>query len=148
MVIEMDAGPREGAPTRQVVTAFLEHNGRILLLRRSPLVRSFGGRWAAVSGSIPPGTSPLEQAYQEISEEVGLARDQVAFVRRGPPMLVRDSARTWLIHPMLFRTRDPSRVRLNWENTEARWAPPSSISGLVTVPDLHIAWELLSPWRA
>lgn len=142
-----DAVPREGAPTRQVVTAFLEHNGRVLLLRRSLLVRSFGGRWAGVSGSIPPGTSPLEQAYQEIAEEVGLARDQVAFVRGGPPLLVRDAGRAWLIHPLLFRVRDPSRVRLNWENTEARWAPPSRIPHLVTVPDLHDAWEHLSPWR-
>jgi len=134
-----------GAEPRPVVTSFLEHEGRVLLLRRSPLVRSFPGRWAGVSGSIPVGVSAVDQAYQEILEEVGLNREQVALVRTGPPTLVRDHGRAWLIHPFLFRVADPSRVRLNWENTEGRWVAPASIADHLTVPDLGAIWDGIAP---
>ena len=54
-----------------VVTCFLTHRGRILLLKRSDRVGSYRGRWAGVSGYME--TEPDAQALVEIFEETGLA---------------------------------------------------------------------------
>jgi len=53
-----------------VVTCFLlDPGGRLLILRRGSKVGTYQGRWAGVSGYLE--TDPEEQAYTELSEEVG-----------------------------------------------------------------------------
>src|SRR5262249_45271451 len=95
------------APTA-VVTSFLlrrsSQGDEILLQRRSGRVRTYQGAWAGVSGYLEPGVTPLEQAYTEIGEETGLARDQVALLVTGAPMPVQDTAHSlsWVVHPFLF----------------------------------------------
>lgn len=127
---------------RPVVTAFLVHKGKVLLLRRSRRVRTFPGKWAGVSGSIPPGTSPLAQAYQEIMEETGITPEGLTLCAHGTPLLVRDDeAREWLVHPFAFCVHDPSAIRLDWEHTDMRWMEPEAMRTLPTVPGLWEAWD-------
>ena len=128
---------------QRVVTAFLQHAGKILLLRRSAAVRTFPGRWAAVSGSIDGGRTPEEQARVEISEEIGLGDDDIALRVVGVPLLAEDppSGRTFLVHPFAFAVGDPEKLRLNWENTEARWIAPEELARFETVPRLGDTWE-------
>jgi 8-oxo-dGTP pyrophosphatase MutT (NUDIX family) len=131
----------------RVVTCFLEHKGRILILRRSQQVETYRGRWAGVSGVIE-AASPLEQALREISEETGLGPRDVELLREGEPLEVedRDGGVVWLVHPFLFRVKDPSRIRLDWEHTEHRWVEPKELAHLDTVPRLKDAWERL--WKS
>ncbi|MGH2410287.1 MAG: NUDIX domain-containing protein, partial [Chloroflexota bacterium] len=128
---------------QSVVTAFLEHDGKILLLRRSDRVRTFQGRWAGVSGSIDPGRSPEQQARVEIFEETGLVDVDVRLAAAGEPLPVNDpdGARRWLVHPFRFRVLQPERIRLNWENAEARWIDPSDLGAYDTVPNLGKTWQ-------
>ncbi|MBI2165388.1 MAG: NUDIX pyrophosphatase [Chloroflexi bacterium] len=131
---------------RQVVTAFLEHQGQILLLKRSQRVGTFRGRWAGVSGGIPEGVRPLSQALREIEEEVGLPELQVELLRSGDPVVVTDEEdHQWLVHPFLFRIGDPSQVLLDWEHTESRWVKPEEIARFHTVPGLKQTWDQL--WK-
>ena len=58
---------------RHVVTAFLTRGNQVLLLRRTDRVSTYKGRWAGVSGSVEAGSTPIEQAIQEIEEETGLS---------------------------------------------------------------------------
>ena len=47
---------------RRVVTCFLMHQGKLLVLRRSAKVRTYQGKWAGVSGyieDIPAMPPPL-----------------------------------------------------------------------------------------
>lgn len=127
-----------------MVTAFLRRGERVLLLRRSHLVGTFRGRWAGVSGSIPEGVSPLEQALREIREETGLGPGQVALERVGRPLLVVDEqGRRWEVHPFLFRLVGDPPIRLDWEHTEARWVHPGDIPRFPTVPGLPETWARL-----
>lgn len=127
---------------RDVVTCFLEHEGLVLVLRRSGQVRTHQGRWAGVSGYLEAAT-PLEQAYQELQEEVGLGPDDVELVAQGEPLDIPDPPNDtlWRVHPFRFLLRDPSRVRLDWEHTESRWVPPEEIAVLETVPQLEATWR-------
>ncbi len=100
-----------------VVTCFLlrraEDGDSILVLRRSERASTYRGRWAAVSGYLESET-PLEQAYREIEEEVGLARGDVRLLAEGEPLTVVDDSidTRWTVHPFLFEALRPERLRL------------------------------------
>ena len=121
----------------EVVTAFLRHAGRILLVQRSRRVGSYQGRWSAISGYLEDAT-PLLQARREIREETGLAGDEVHLVAQAEPIAIQapELGRLWLVHPLLFDIDDPEHVRLDWENVEARWVEPDEIENYATVPKL------------
>ena len=96
---------------RHVVTCFLEHDGKIMILRRSERVGTYRGKWAGVSGYIEPGSTPSQQAWTEIKEEAGLESDDVELVQEGETLEVVDAelGRKWIVHPVRFRvsaTRD------------------------------------------
>ena len=127
-----------------VVTCFLEHRGKILLLRRSDRVGSYRGRWAGVSGYLE--TEPDTQALTEISEETGLDAVDVTLVRRGEPLRTSDAGldTTWVVHPYRFRVRTPEKICLDWEHHEMRWIDPAEIEKYPTVPRLAETWAQVS----
>ncbi|KKL63512.1 hypothetical protein LCGC14_2174360 [marine sediment metagenome] len=129
----------------QVVTCFLLRRGEggpsassgqaeVLLLRRSERVATYRGRWAGVSGYLEAGT-PLEQAYREIEEEVGLERADVRLLAQGEPFTVPDEAidRRWMVHPFLLEVLRPEHVRLDWEHTESRWVKPEELAAVPAI---------------
>ena len=109
----------------------------ILLLRRSQRVSTYRGLWATVSGYLE-AESPLEQAYREIEEEVGLGRGDVRLLAQEEPFVVPDATidTRWTVHAFLFETLRPERLRLDWEHTESRWVRPEELPDLETVPAL------------
>ncbi len=125
-----------------VVTCFLLRRERgvdeLLLLRRSERVGTYRGRWAGVSGHVEEGVAPLDQAYREMGEEVGLGRDGVRLLAEGEPLIVVDESieTRWTVHPFLFEMVQPDDVRLDWEHTESRWVRPEEVLALETVPGL------------
>ena len=121
----------EGGPST------ISGQAEILLLRRSHRVSTYRGLWATVSGYLE-AESPLEQAYREIEEEVGLGRGDVRLLAQGEPLVVPDAKidTRWTVHPFLFETLRPERLRLDWEHTESRWLRPEEMAHLETVPAL------------
>lgn len=137
--------------TREVVTSFLEHQGKILLLRRSGRVRTYQNHWAGVSGSIDPGRTPEEQARLEILEETGLTDADVRLVSVGQPLEIDDpSIRThWIVHPFRFDVPQPGRFKTDWEHVETRWINPADLRSYETVPNLPETWERVAGrWRS
>ena len=126
----------------EVVTCFLLRRGEggdtLLLLRRSDRVSTYQGLWASVSGYLE-SEPPLEQAYREIAEEVGLHRNEVRLLAQGEPLVAVDETidTRWTVHPFLFEVLQPERVRLDWEHVESRWVRVEEMGGLETVPRLE-----------
>jgi 8-oxo-dGTP pyrophosphatase MutT (NUDIX family) len=122
---------------KKVVTSFIRHRDRILLLRRSGRVGTYRGKWAGVSGYLEE-SSPLAQALKEIYEETGLDDSQVRLVSTGRPLEVLDKnlGTCWLVHPFLFETDEPEKIRLDWEHVEMQWVEPAELRELPTVPKL------------
>jgi len=127
---------------REVVTSFLQHRGKILILRRSSKVGTYRGRWAGISGYIEKGDQPLTRAIKEIKEEVGLSQDAVRLIRQGEPVRVSDSEKNilWIVYPFLFETKTET-IKINWENLEYKWIVPSDLAKCKTVPKLKEAFD-------
>jgi len=131
--------------THHVVTCFLTHGGKVLILRRSERVGSYRGRWAAVAGYMEKDA--LAQALQEIREETGLAADALRLLATGGTVEAADPQLdvTWIIHPFLFEVDDPAAIHLDWEHTELRWVLPDEIEQYQTVPKLKEALAAVLP---
>ncbi|MCG6916787.1 MAG: NUDIX pyrophosphatase [Deltaproteobacteria bacterium] len=127
---------------QDVVTVFLTWGAKVLVLKRSRKVGTYKGHWAGVSGYLE-SADPLEQAYVEMAEELGLGKEDVSMVRMGKPLEVFDPARerAWRVHPFLFIVHKPDKIRLDWENVEMRWILPEEIVQLQTVPALKEALD-------
>jgi 8-oxo-dGTP diphosphatase len=128
---------------RHVVTCFLEHDGRVMILRRSGRVGTYRGKWAGVSGYIEEGISASEQAWTEVKEEAGLGGADVEMVQEGQLLEVVDAelGRKWIVHPFRFKVLRPEKIKIDWEHTEAKWISPEEIGRHETVPNLLEAWQ-------
>lgn len=133
---------KEALERREVVTAFLRREGKVLLLRRSHRVGSYQGLWAGVSGYLEDPT-PLAQALREIREETGLEKKQMKLVKAGQPLEVPapEMGVCWVVHPFLFDIEGDASIRLDWENMELRWVEPGKLKEYSTVPALVEALE-------
>jgi len=146
----MSSVERPSDPT-PVVTAFLLRQGQegeeVLLVRRSERVRTYQGAWAGVSGYLEADVTPLEQAYTELREEMGLNSSSVTLVKTGTPLLVEDGAQGlhWLVHPFLFTLHSMQDLKLDWEAVEMRWVRPDDLRAYSTVPMLAEALAEVDP---
>jgi ribose 1,5-bisphosphate isomerase len=124
------------------VTSFLQHEQRILLLRRSSKVGSYQGKWAGVSRYLEEDEDPLQRARVEIEEEVGLNSAQATLVRSGELLRAFDGQKdtVWIVHPFLFEIRE-LKIQLDWEHTESKWIEADELSSYETVPKLKEAFE-------
>lgn len=136
------AEQQEMGEFQDVVTVFLTHGSKILVLKRSREVGTYKGHWAGVSGYLE-SEDPLKQAYTEMAEEVGLSKQDLTLVKAGNPLEIVDDAqnRAWRVHPFLFSVHEPDKIRLDWENIAMRWILPEEIDQLKTVPALKEALD-------
>lgn len=121
----------------RVITVFLMHEGKVLILRRSDKVRTMKHRWAGISGYIEGNENVLERAYKEVSEETGFSSKEIELVKTAEPLEVPDKEldTLWIVHPHLFKTSSTD-VKLDWEHDQYRWIEPAEITSYDTVPML------------
>ena len=135
---------REAKVRNDIVTAFIEYRGKILLLRRSQKVKTMKGKWAGVSGYIEKSEDPVRRAITEIKEETGFTDENIKFLEEGKPLEAADNMRpnniTWVVHPFYFRS-NTNDVQLDWEHDAYKWIHPSELEKFDTVPRLKEAFD-------
>lgn len=140
-----------GPNPTHVVTCFLLRreagHDEVFLVRRSQRVRTYRGAWAAVSGYLEPGVSPLEQAYTEIREEAGVTANELRLLNEGGTIAFTDETigQSWVVHPFLFALAPAAALKTDWEATEHRWIAPETIGAYETVPKLAEALAAVYP---
>ena len=123
----------------KIVTSFLRHNDKVLILKRSNKVKTMKGLWAGVSGIIENNELPLERAKKEIFEELGIVEENISLVKSTKEMKVNSPQyknHEWEIFPFMFETNNPT-ITLNWENSEFRWIKINELTKFETVPSLQ-----------
>lgn len=122
----------------KIVTSFLKHNDKFLLLKRSTKVKTMRGLWAGVSGIIEHEEDPLSRAKIEIFEELGMPENKIRLLKSASKMKVHSPQyenHEWEIFPFLFEVMNPE-ITLNWENSEYRWIEASELENYETVPSI------------
>jgi 8-oxo-dGTP pyrophosphatase MutT (NUDIX family) len=124
----------------QVVTCILEHDGKILLFKRSSLVGTYRGLWGGVAGYVEELEDPYDTAVKEIRQEAGIDVDALELVRKGEPIEFSDTydgrRYDWIVYPFLFHIESKELVRVDWEHEEYRWVSLSEVKKFDTVPGL------------
>jgi 8-oxo-dGTP pyrophosphatase MutT (NUDIX family) len=125
-----------------VVTAFLEFDGKILILKRSKSVKTMKEKWGAVSGYLE-NKDPLSQAIIEVYEETGLDSSTIKLVRSGDVLAVIDPGNpdiSFNVHPFLFQSKS-GKVILSREHDQFKWINMNELWKYDTVPKLKEAYE-------
>ena len=124
-----------------VVTVFLIHKGRVALVRRSDRVSTYRGCFSGISGYLEG--DPDDHFQTELKEETGLEPDDYILLKKGGTLKVIDKnlGKSWIVHPYLCEVKDPSRIKLDWENTELIWIEPNKMADFNTVPSLKEAFD-------
>jgi len=130
----------------KIVTSFLKNDDKILILRRSDMVKSMKGLWSGVSGIIEKDEEPLIRAKIEIFEEAGLEEKHIKLLKSPEQIRVESPQyrnHKWEIFPFLFETKN-TEIKLNWENSEFKWVEVNQLKEFETVPNLEeILFSLL-----
>jgi len=129
----------KGSDMSRVVTCLLiNEDGKLLILRRSRMVKTYKGLWGGVAGYIEENEKPYETALKEIREEVGIEKKNAALIREIEPFEFDDfhdeRKYDWFIHPFLFKIKVVEKLKIDWEHSEYKWIDPSEIENFDTVP--------------
>jgi len=127
---------------KNVVTCFLEFNGKILILKRSEKVGSNRGKWAGVTGYIESIETPYQTALKEVFQETNLTPEDAELITRGKLFSVpHNKNMVWKVYPYLFRVKNPDKIEINWEHKETKWIKPEDLFKYKTIPKFREALE-------
>lgn len=129
-----DSPPPGFNPKFEAVGCFLEHQEKILLLKRG-VHKSNGGTWGLPGGKIEPGETVTAAIKREITEETGLMVAEGEFKKQFH-VFVRYPEFDFIYH--VFRTlkTDPAPIRINpREHDEFAWVVPAESDRLNLMPD-------------
>jgi A/G-specific adenine glycosylase len=108
--------PSKPVPTRRVAVGVIEHNGRMLIVRR-PQDGLLGGLWEFPGGKIEEGESAEDAVRREIMEEVGMEVEVTSFVTR-----VRHAYSHFKVELDVFRCRPRGTPAVSLSGpTDHRW---------------------------
>ena len=118
----------------------LNKDGKLLILKRSDKVKTYKGLWGGVAGYVEKNEKPYETAIKEINEEVGINKENVSLIKKLDPIFFTDfyeqKRYDWEIFVFLFKIKEKTKIKIDWEHSEYRWIEPSDIINYNTVPHL------------
>ena len=130
-------------PLSRVISSFLVHQRKFLILKRSMFVGSFQGYWSCISGYREEDEKPLETALREILEETQKTRDSLTLQKSAGPFYSEIPAVIFESHWFLFESEDKD-ICLDWEHDEFKWIKPAEIGKFKTVPWLESMIKILT----
>ena len=128
-----------------VITIFVKHKGKILLLKRSDKVLEYKNLWNTVSGYLDELKPIEEKAKEELKEEVGIEGKDISEIKLGEIYKFTDRTiqKTWVILPILVQLNEKPKIKLDWEHSEYKWIAPEDLKKYAIVPKLQKSWQNL-----
>jgi 8-oxo-dGTP pyrophosphatase MutT (NUDIX family) len=119
-----------------VVTSILEHDNRVLILKRSEKIKSYKHKWSCISGYFENNEDLLSRALIEIYEETGISKDDMTLIRILQQVKIElENNKLLTIQPFFFSSKT-NIISLNWENSDYKWIKEEQVKNYDTVPKL------------
>ncbi len=132
------------ASVSPAVLCFVMCKGKLLLAKRGQKVLAYPGKWHGIGGFLDDPQKSLQQKiYEELNEELGIRKEDIAEISTGKVIRVDDPFlhRTWDLYLSVVELKIQTVIRLDWEHTEYRWITPEDIEKYDTVPGLDHAFH-------
>jgi isopentenyldiphosphate isomerase len=126
-----------------VLTIFIKHQQKILLLKRSDKVLTYKEKWNTVAGYLDEIAPIKNKIYEELEEELNIKTDNIALIRIGSHFEFFDSviSKTWIVFSVLVSLHQKPDIHLDWEHTNYQWIDPEDLDEYKTVPKLMISFQ-------
>ncbi len=114
---------------RYVVLIFLkDENGKTLLVKRSEKKEFYPGKWTGISGHVE-NNKPLESAYRELFEEVGLSKNDIENLEyfENVRIIDHDLNILWIVKPFTAKIKNHSILRKSEEIEDYKFFNESEI---------------------
>jgi 8-oxo-dGTP diphosphatase len=119
-----------------VVTSIIENDNKILILKRSEIVKSFKNKWGGISGYFEKNEDLLSRALVEIYEETKINKQDIILRKiLGQKIIQIETGKVIIIQPFYFSSKT-KKISLNWEHTEYMWITKDQKNKYDTVPKL------------
>ena len=128
--------PENFNPKFIVVSAFLQHRGKILLLKRQNS-KPEGNTWGMPAGKVDSKESIYDGVIREIREETGvdINRDDIEYFRE---FFVRYPDYDFIYHIFSTRFDDKPEIIINRdEHKKFKWVEPEEALKLSLIQDLE-----------
>ena len=123
--------------------AFVEHEGKVLILRESATHKSNtgAGSYDVPGGRVDAGENPMEALRREVKEETGLEVEigqLFSMLEWQRPIYGEDCQ----IFGLYFRcTTTDTAVQLSKEHDQFEWIDPKDHESYTTIGDMHKVFE-------
>jgi 8-oxo-dGTP pyrophosphatase MutT (NUDIX family) len=127
-----------------VINCVLKYRDKILVVQRSEDLNFYPGYWTGISGFLDDQKSLAEKVFEELSEEVGLPKAQVARIRLGEIFDQEEPKynKTWIVHPVLVEVKT-DKIKLDWEGQNYQWLSLKEVNKLKLLPGFDQVLENL-----
>ena len=105
------------------------------LLQKRSLYTHGGGTWSIPGGALRRGESPVDGAFRETAEELGVLPAGLVYTG-----IVTTDFGGWQYHTIVFRSAEMFTAIGNWEVAEHRWVTAAGLDGLLLHPGFAAAF--------
>lgn len=116
------------AQSAPIVACVIEHNGKMLIAKRSESVGHNKNRWDVITGYVDdPSKSEIEHTITELEEELGIKKTSIHDIKMIKSFDFTDefSGIHLLVFAVLIILTDKPSIRLNHENIDFKWINPT-----------------------
>jgi ADP-ribose pyrophosphatase YjhB (NUDIX family) len=126
-----------------VISVFIKHENKILLLKRSGKVSNYRGLWNALGGFLDELKPIKEKVLEEVKEETGIEEEEVREIKFGERKVVKDLKinKTWILFPVVVELKNKPEIKLDWESSDYKWISFEEIDNYDTVYKLKENFE-------
>lgn len=130
-----------------VINCVLKYKNKILIVKRSKKLNLYPNYWNGISGFLDDQQSLEEKVFEEIREELNIAKNKIKNIRLGEIFDQEEKKykKTWIVHPVLVEI-ETNKIKLDWEAQDYKWATLSEVKKLKLLPGFDKILEKLAPW--
>ncbi len=126
-IIVLKTKPVDFKPVVAISVCWLEHQGKVLYLKKTPTSKYAPNLWSPAGGKVDNGENPNDAAIRELKEETGITvkkRDAVPLA----VLFVRKPDHDFTYHMFEVKLRDVPKVILSKEHDAYAWLSDSEIA--------------------